>query len=290
MAMLSDGARYAWPWFWCASNTVGRVKLAYRDFLNTVFRQFKKVPTEDQFWDWVAQYHECFLMFVYQSEGAVWGHWHVSERYLPQYKLKADSTTPAPDAKSFLEWTNKYARRKSDSVAGKCRVLSVSENFQNISEDFALFEKSSMERRGEEGIKPSSPTPSAKRANFEEWWKVWWNKTAKVKAQKAWTRTASRFGAQFLIDAAVADRLRFEGTPQWEWRANLNPATWLNGERWLDQLPPEVVSTAKNGVGPRQRRLEPEPATESQQREDLEFLAANDLDPVVREQARKKLQ
>lgn len=80
-------------------------------------------------------------------------------------------------------------------------------------------------------VVPAGPT-------FDDWWKVWWNKTAKADAQKAWKAISTQFGAQFLIDACVADRQRFEGTPSWDWRANLHPATWLRGARWEDQLPP----------------------------------------------------
>ncbi len=82
---------------------------------------------------------------------------------------------------------------------------------------------------------PAEPT-------FADWWKVWWNHTAKAKAEKLWRSVSARHGAQFLIDAAIADRARFEGTPAWEWRANLHPTTWLNGKRWEDQLPPNGKS------------------------------------------------
>lgn len=45
--------------------------------------------------------------------------------------------------------------------------------------------------------------------------------------------------AEFLFSQAIADKLRFAGTKDWDWRQNLLPATWLNGERWNDQPSPE---------------------------------------------------
>jgi hypothetical protein len=90
---------------------------------------------------------------------------------------------------------------------------------------------------------PAGPT-------FEDWWKVWWNKTAKAEAQKAWPQIAKRYGVEFLIQQCIADRKRFEGTPSWEWRANLHPGTWLRGRRWEDQLPPEVAPRPANGSRP----------------------------------------
>ena len=86
-------------------------------------------------------------------------------------------------------------------------------------------------------VRPHAPAGPG----FDDWWKVYWNKTAKAEAQKAWKQCAHHHGAQFLIDQCIADRKRFEGTPQWEWRVNLHPATWLRGRRWEDQLPPSGV-------------------------------------------------
>lgn len=92
---------------------------------------------------------------------------------------------------------------------------------------------------------PPSPVRPAVPAEptFEDFWAVWWNKTAKAKTQKRWPSAASRFGAQFLIDAAIADRRRFEGTASWEWRSQMHPTTWLNGKRWEDELPPNGKSS-----------------------------------------------
>jgi hypothetical protein len=98
---------------------------------------------------------------------------------------------------------------------------------------------------------PPSPVRSVVPAGptFEDWWKVWWNKTAKADAEKAW-KQAQHHGAQFLIDQCVADRKRFEGTESWEWRLRLHPATWLRGKRWEDQLPPERAPITQNGTTP----------------------------------------
>lgn len=81
---------------------------------------------------------------------------------------------------------------------------------------------------------------------FADFWRVWWNPKAKAEAAKAWPKVAARHGAQFLIDACVADKRRFEHTAAWEWRSNLHPATWLRGSRWED-LPGPAVSGRVNG-------------------------------------------
>lgn len=79
--------------------------------------------------------------------------------------------------------------------------------------------------------------------NFEDFWAVWWNKTAKAKTQKLWPSAATRYGARFLVDAAIADRARFEPAPSWEWRSQMHPTTWLNGKRWEDEVTPNGKSS-----------------------------------------------
>lgn len=51
------------------------------------------------------------------------------------------------------------------------------------------------------------------------------------------TGLAHEQAVEFLIARALEDRARFEATDEWSWRQKLHPATWLNGERWLDEAP-----------------------------------------------------
>lgn len=78
----------------------------------------------------------------------------------------------------------------------------------------------------------------------------YWCRKGKADSRKAYEKAVNRFvdrdGANYnqaalsLRAKAVEDRRRFEGTQDWEWRANLHPATWLNQERWTDEVGPEV--------------------------------------------------
>lgn len=268
MAMLSDSGRLAWPWFWCASNTVGRIELNYRAFVANAFRQFKKPPAEQTFWDWVSEYHECFLMFVYKHESKVWGQWDVSEKYLPTYKTKSDEKTPAPMAGPFIEWQKRYLSIKESSLNGKCRVFNVSANISDFPKDFDLSSVCvgvDLGVNSGEIIKPSSAKPAEGRepaaifvlqpgpvAGSRQWFdqqhdrwygKAFWNKQNRAASRKAYEKRTRLLVAsglnfedavEFLFNAAIMDRQRFEPTSDWEWRRKMHPATWLNGARWED--------------------------------------------------------
>jgi len=108
----------------------------------------------------------------------------------------------------------------------------------------ATEERRGEESRGEEKSQNLSPTcVGAVGPTFDDWWKLWWNKTAKIEATRAFKIAEKQYGAQFLIEAEIADRKKFEGHKSWEWRSKIHPATWLRGRRWEDELHPEVAAT-----------------------------------------------
>lgn len=263
MAMLSDSAKMSWPWFWCASNSVGRIELNYRAFCDGPFRQFHKPPTERQFWDWVTEFHDAYLMFVYQVNGKAWGQWDVSERYLPKYKHKSDERTPAPMARPWLIWREQYQSKKVEALSAKCRIFSGSEKFpeaENISSQFPIGIGGGS-GSGEElkpfaadtaGDGPSFPVDLSGEApprswfdaHHEQFYGTFWRKVGKKDSRKAYERRVRilvsggmdfEAATQFLLDQVKLDRLRFQDTQDWDWRQNLHPATWLNGERWTDE-------------------------------------------------------
>lgn len=137
MALISDEARLCWPYFWVASNTVGRLELNYQKVIGRAFHHFKKPPSEDQFWLWLREYRDAYLLYIYKHNGQVWGQWDVSERYLPNHKTAPDKRTPAPDGKAFSDWKDRY-------VSSKKAII---DNPSNIN-DFKRLEKSPVERRG----------------------------------------------------------------------------------------------------------------------------------------------
>jgi len=83
---------------------------------------------------------------------------------------------------------------------------------------------------------------------FEAWWAVWPHKTAKAAAAKAWRKLKPDAALQAALGRAVAAQVSWRAaraaagafTPAWA-----NPATWLNGRRWEDEL---TVAPAVTGA------------------------------------------
>ena len=76
--------------------------------------------------------------------------------------------------------------------------------------------------------------------DFEIFWATYPLHVAKKKAAQAWARAALDADEQGVVLAAlraqIAHRAHTRAVGQWmpEWP---HPATWLNGERWTDELP-----------------------------------------------------
>lgn len=145
MGLLSDDAKLFWPYFWCASNTVGRIELNFRKVLGRAFHHFKAPPTEHQFWTWLREYRDAHLLFIYKNQEAVWGQWDVQKRFLPQYSTAADKRTPEPPLEDFQKWREAYLSSKkeqsSNSIANQM-FTNLSQVYKDLEE---VSEKTSQE-------------------------------------------------------------------------------------------------------------------------------------------------
>ena len=84
-------------------------------------------------------------------------------------------------------------------------------------------------------LNPSSLNPESLSQRFARWWATYPKKSAKKDARRAWEKLKP--------DAKMTDRLivavvTASKTDQWRRGVIPHPATWLNGQRWEDELGP----------------------------------------------------
>lgn len=84
-------------------------------------------------------------------------------------------------------------------------------------------------------IKRLSQRDLVKKENdrFDDFWQAYPKKVARKKAHEAWVKSVKSHNRQMLIDAAK----RYADNPKRDPDFTLNPTTWLNQERWLDEPP-----------------------------------------------------
>lgn len=84
---------------------------------------------------------------------------------------------------------------------------------------------------------------------FEEFWKMYPNKKAKVVAKKAWAKITD-IDTIFTVIMSALDA--HKKTEQWTKSGGKfipHPATWLNQRRWEDELETEINNNSKfNGI------------------------------------------
>jgi len=112
LVRCSDKARLLWPYFYTASNSLGRIELNYRKLYAQVFGNFRQPLTEQEFLEVIAEYHRHFLLFLYEYEGSMWGQWDTDRRFLPTYQSVKDKKSPAPPESEFALYRTTYKNSK----------------------------------------------------------------------------------------------------------------------------------------------------------------------------------
>lgn len=94
---------------------------------------------------------------------------------------------------------------------------------------------------GEESIGKKTPSPAKPvGVPFEDFWKIYPKKVEKKKAELKWNRLKSDQQKEIMLD--IPKRVL---TDQWRRGYIPHPTTYLNGERWNDELDPIKKTTAK---------------------------------------------
>lgn len=113
LSWCSDDAQLHWTRLYAAANNYARLELNYRKVVAAGYSSFKKPPTEAQFWAWIKEYRDNFLLFVYQADGVIWGQWQTNERYLLGHKSAEDRRSPSPPIDQQDDYRNAYLEAKS---------------------------------------------------------------------------------------------------------------------------------------------------------------------------------
>jgi hypothetical protein len=82
---------------------------------------------------------------------------------------------------------------------------------------------------------PTSTSTSTSPADFEAFWSAYPRRVAKGAARKAYAKAVRKAAPSDLLAALAAQKAHGYGR---DLTYTAHPATWLNQERWLDELAP----------------------------------------------------
>jgi hypothetical protein len=256
----SNAAQLHWPRLFLASDGFARLEINYARIIGRAYPTFDPVPSETELQAWLLEYASHYLLFLYEIDGQVWGQWDTRSDLLPRYKTAADRRSPNPPEPDFTAWSRSY--REQSKAFPKC-FGNLSETFLHgvgvgvgvgkticaspdgnarvgipLSIDHPPFETTEADELFR--VKPVRDTRRASELRsqqeiwFTKWWAEYWRHRAKKAAREAFSKqvkTEKRF--QQVMAATRAQKAEMCAREE---EKRPHGATWLNGERWQDEV------------------------------------------------------
>lgn len=272
MARLSLMARLHWPYLFLLCDAFGRFEINYAKVLSRAYQTFTPQPNEDELRQYLREYRDAFLLFIWRVDGVWWGQWETSEKFLPKYKDARSLRSPQPPSVRIDEWRNKYLIEKH-----KSNDCSLSKTFPECLETFPLGKgvgkglgngngigknssspaapdegktqrsgtTSNEPRKGESRKSPALASLAEQQATWfdSEFWPEYWRKVDKADALKAFKKHATcESKKNEIVQAVIAHAPNYlRRDPEHRPHA----ATWLNKHRYLE--PPEETTPIRTG-------------------------------------------
>jgi hypothetical protein len=101
----SSRARLFWPWLYALSNGYVRLELDF-ELLSERLVSFKEdAPTAEELEKWFRDdYAKNNLIFIYETNGQLWGQWDTAAKDTKDYKTAGDKESPPPPEEDYLRW------------------------------------------------------------------------------------------------------------------------------------------------------------------------------------------
>jgi hypothetical protein len=138
---------------------------------------------------------------------------------------------------SWLRWNRSVEEMGNERAQDRARKASVTRESPETGpeSDPESGQTSGSGSTGQIQIQIRSDTDQTKAIDiqFAEFWAVYPKKVGKGQAVTAWKKAAKKEAAEVIIAAASVYAASVKGKDQ---QFTANPSTWLNGERWSDEV------------------------------------------------------
>ena len=167
--------------------------------------------------------------YVYQFENGVIviKHWRMAnalrkDRYTPTAFQEELANLEVSDNGSY-SWLPDGCQMVANWLPSGCRLVATGKD---------RLDKDSI---GKDSIDVDSPPPGSKKDRFDAFWEAYPKKVGKGAARKSFEKAVKKCSVEKMIEAVEHHKLSREWTKN-NGQYIPNPATWLNQERWDDQL------------------------------------------------------
>jgi hypothetical protein len=161
--------------------------------------------------------------------------------------------------RTILEWEKdeKIVQQKN-RVTSRIHIINYDQyqgddttNGQQTVQQTDINKNEKNEKNEKKRSKPSRPSVQDP-PGFAEFWVVYPRKAGKGKAREAWKKAAKKFnGSCSLLEICLKSLEAQKQSDQWQRDAGQfipHPATWLNQERWEDELESKETTHGRSGT------------------------------------------
>lgn len=150
-------------------------------------------------------------------------------------------------------WQARLMRRERTNAARTARYKNKTTDTDLNKIESVTDTKGTEQNRTKEKNRKQKPEHDEQEREFEQFWRVYPRKVGKGQARRAWTQALQKAPKDVIIKALSEQKfdpkVRFQP----------HPATWLNGERWLDETNHEDPVLRAAGVIP-EAKIQPDHA------------------------------
>jgi|688.fasta_scaffold167928_1 uncharacterized protein YdaU (DUF1376 family) len=175
-----------------------------------------------------AETVELLLETFFKKEADGWHHKRIDAE-ISAYQTKGEKARENANAR----WSN--SRRNADAMQTQCDGIADAMPLQDSSSKVDANQQPIT--NNQEPVNTNTPLPPKGSASgFEEFWKTYPNKSAKVEAQKSFNKIKPDHALLAKIISAVE---AFKKSAKWTKDGGAyipHAATWLNGKRWEDEV------------------------------------------------------
>jgi uncharacterized protein YdaU (DUF1376 family) len=175
-----------------------------------------------------AETVELLLETFFKKEADGWHHKRIDAE-ISAYQTKGEKARENANAR----WSN--SRRNADAMQTQCDGIADAMPLQDSSSKVDANQQPIT--NNQEPVNTNTPLPPKGPASgFEEFWKTYPNKSAKVEAQKSFNKIKPDHALLAKIISAVE---AFKKSAKWTKDGGAyipHAATWLNGKRWEDEV------------------------------------------------------
>src|SRR5690606_22594861 len=149
---------------------------------------------------------------------------------LPPHRLTNwEARQPLREDKTNAERQRRWRERQKQARDGTSR--------NGVTERYERYRNAESESLSPSVESQSPESESEGHGDFDEFWSLYPRKVGKGQARKAWSGALRKASAGEII---LGVRRAAEAFSVNDPRYIPHPATWLNGERWLDEIPQQT--------------------------------------------------